>query len=303
MKSNDSLSNIADTGTLLTADYPALAQYFVRFLEAYSRAHVPIQAITSQNEPGQQTLYPGLNETESEEAAFIGDDLAPALRRARLGTRIFAFDSNWSAEPDFVGPLLNSAAGHDLAGVATHCYYGSPSAMAAVHSLDPSLEQIESECAPGMLRFGVPELEISDLRNWATGVELWNLALDPRGGPVQLPNYGCRGCRGIVSIDSANGDVRFGPTYYQLGQLSRFVTPGAVRIASNNFVQYTYPFLGAPIATPGLDDVAFRNPDGREALVTYNGGPAPVTFSVREGRRAFPATLPAGAMTTFTWRP
>ena len=303
MKSNDALSNIAGSGTLVSSDYGVLAQYLVRFLQAYRQAGIPIQAITPQNEPGQQSIYPGLSETEDQEATFIGSDLAPALRQAGLGTQIFAFDTNWSGEADFARPLLKSPAAADLAGFATHCYYGSPTAMSLVHRMAPQLEQIESECAPGGLNSPVPEVEIASLRNWATGVELWNLALDPRGGPVQPPNLGCAGCRGIVAINPATGGVRFTRTYYQLGQLSHFVRPGAVRIASNNFVSYPYPFLGAGIATFGLDDVAYRNPDGSEVLVVYNGAPAPATFSVREGRRAFTASLVSGTMGTFTWRP
>jgi glucosylceramidase len=303
MKSNDALGNVAGTGTLLPADYGVLAQYLVRFLQAYRQAGIPIQAVTPQNEPGQQSTYPGLTMTEPQEATLIGSDLAPALRQAGLRTRIFAYDSNWSGEAPFARALLRSPAGPDLAGFATHCYYGSPTAMATVHRMAPGLEAIESECAPGGLSSPVPELEIASLREWATGVELWNLALDPRGGPVQPPNYGCLGCRGIVTVNPATGGVSLGRTYYQLGQLTRFVRPGAVRIASNNFVTYAYPFLGADIASFGLDDVAFRNPDGSEVLVTYNGAPAPVTFSVREARQAFTTTLASGTMSTFTWRP
>jgi glucosylceramidase len=303
MKSNDSMANPAGVGTLLPADYGVLAQYFVRFLQAYQQAGLPVQAITPQNEPGQPSIYPGLTETETEEAAFVSGDLAPALRAAGLRTRIFGFDSNWSGEAQFAGGLLSSPAAPDLAGFATHCYFGSPTAMAALHAIDPKLEELVSECAPGGLNFPVPELEIASLREWATGVELWNLALDPRGGPVQLPNYGCQGCRGIVTVNPGTHGVSFGRTYYQLGQLTRFVKPGAVRIASNNFVTYSSPYLGAEFPSFGLDDVAFRNPNGSEALVTYNGGRDPVTFSVRQGRRAFTATLPSGSMSTFTWRP
>jgi glucosylceramidase len=303
MKSNDSMGNPRDTGTLLPADYGVLAQYLVRFLQSYAQAGVPIQALTAQNEPGQQSIYPGLNETAPEEAAFLSGDLAPALHAAGLGTRIFGFDSNWSGEPQFAGGLLNSPAAPDLAGFATHCYYGSPTEMAALHAIAPNVEQLVSECAEEGLNFPIPELEIASLREWATGVELWNLALDPRGGPVQLPNYGCRGCRGIVTVNPTTDAVSFNPAYYELGQLTRFVKPGAVRIASKSFVTYSYPFPGADFASSGLDDVAFRNPNGTEALVTYNGFWAPITFSVREGRKAFTTTVPGEAMSTFTWRP
>ena len=48
----------------------------MRFLSAYAAAGVPIQAITSQNEPDQLTNYPGMVFTESQEVQFIGSDPA-----------------------------------------------------------------------------------------------------------------------------------------------------------------------------------------------------------------------------------
>jgi glucosylceramidase len=303
MKSNDSMANIANTATLLPVDVGPLSQYFVHFLQAYQQAGVRVDAITPQNEPGQQSIYPGLNETEPEEAAFVAQNLAPALGAAHLRTRIFGFDSNWSGEAQWAGELLHGPAGPDLSGFASHCYFGSPTAMATVRRMNPALEEIASECAPSALSFPVPELEIGSLRNWATGVELWNLALDPRGGPVQAPNWGCRGCRGIVSINPAGGNVSFTRNYYELGQLTKFVAPGAVRIASNTFVAYTYPWLGVDFATPGLDDVAFRNPNGTEVLLAYNSSSEPITFSVAQGRGAFTTSLDPTAMSTFIWRP
>src|SRR5258708_33907978 len=38
-------------GTLLPSAYPALAKYFVRFVQAYEAAGVPIFPVTPQNEP------------------------------------------------------------------------------------------------------------------------------------------------------------------------------------------------------------------------------------------------------------
>ncbi len=303
MKTNDALGNWADSGRLLPSAYAPLAQYFVRFLEAYAGQGVQVQAIDPQNEPGQQSTYPGLNLAATEEASFIASDLAPALDAAHLHPQIFGFDGVWSGAKRFAWVLLDSPAAPYLSGIATHCYYGSPTVMTGLHLVKPGLEQIESECAPGTLSFPIPEMEIASLRNWATGLQLWNLALDTRGGPVEAPNAGCRGCRGIVTIDPATGQVSFGRNYYQLGQVSKFVDPGAVRIASNTFVSYAYPFLGADIASLGLDDVAFRNPDGTEALIVYNGGTRALGFSVHEGRRYFSDKLAAGTMATFSWRP
>ena len=76
-----------------------------------------------------------------------------------------------------------------------------------------------------------------------------------------------------------------------LGQASKFVKPGAVRIDSNTF-------------GPGnVEDVAFRNPDGSTALVVLNADATNSrTFSVSAHGRSFSYTLPAKAVATFTWR-
>ena len=85
MKSNDSMANPQDAGTLLPEDYGPLAQYLVRFLEAYAQAGVPIQALTPQNEPGQPSIYPGLNETEARGGGLPERGPRPRSPRSRAG--------------------------------------------------------------------------------------------------------------------------------------------------------------------------------------------------------------------------
>jgi glucosylceramidase len=79
--------------------------------------------------------------------------------------------------------------------------------------------------------------------------------------------------------------------------VSKFLKPGAVRIYSNNFVKYSAAGPGA-----GLDDVAFLNPDGTEALVAYNNSSTRARFAVVWHHQSFSYDLPAGAMVTFSWR-
>jgi glucosylceramidase len=160
-----------------------------------------------------------------------------------------------------------------------------------------------SECSPGLLAFTTSELEISAMRNWATAVDLWNLALNPQGGPVQPPNYGCLHCTGIVTIDPTRHTVQLSRDYYQLGQFSRYVQPGAVRLGSTNFVTYTYFYPSGQINTPGLDDVAFQNPDHSRVLLAFNSARRPVEFAVSDAGDHFRYRLAAGATATFLWKP
>ena len=176
--------------------------------------------------------------------------------------------------------------------------------MSALHRSRPGLAQLVTECSWGISPGPPSELMIASIRNWASAVVLWNLALDPAGGPVQPPNMGCRGCTALVTVDPATHTVGYGSDYYELGQLGAFVAPGARRIASNTFVTYNYVHLRGPLdySTAGLDDVAFENPDATDVLLAYNGSRRAIRFAVRWRAQAFVHTLPSGATVTFVWR-
>jgi glucosylceramidase len=303
MKANDSLGNTNDSGTLLTSDYGALAAYLVKVIQAYTDQGVPIDAITPQNEPrttGSGTAYPGLTLPEPDEAQFISQNLVPALSAAGLHTKIYGNDLSWDST-SYANGLVSGQAGSDLSGIAWHCYFGSPTVMSQLQQAAPTLDQIVDECSPEIRGFGTPEFLLSTLRNWASVLSVWTAATDPNGGPIQ-PGNNCGGCRGLVTIDPNAHTVTLRTEYYQLGQVSSFVQPGARRIDSPNFV--TYGLNGSNIETvsAGLDDVAFLNPDGSKVLIAYDNSTAPTTFAVQSDGRYFTYTIPAQAMTTFVWR-
>jgi glucosylceramidase len=303
MKGNNSLGNAGDLGTLRGSAYAPWGKYFAKFIQAYARAGVPIGAITPQNEPGSPTLYPGLNFSASSEANFIVGSLRPALAAANLHPKIYAGDLGWGPNSNaYMTTAISGRAGGALTGLSWHCYFGAPGVMNEFRQAAPHLEQIVDECSPGGISpTPTSELVIGSLRDWASTVALWNLALDPHGGPVQIPNHGCPACVGLATIDETTGAVSMTRSYYQLGQASAFVAPGAQRIASTHFVSYVYPRPGVNVVTSGLDDVAFRNPDGSLVLVAYNNSATTVPFTVRWRGRALPYALPPGATVTIAW--
>ena len=79
--------------------------------------------------------------------------------------------------------------------------------------------------------------------------------------------------------------------YYVLGQASKFLLPGAVRIAS-----------GEPPGTE-LKDVAFRNPNGTVVLYTLNAGATSQELRIGFRAKSVTTTLPAGTVATFVWKP
>jgi glucosylceramidase len=301
MKANDRFDDLHFAGTLLPADWPVLANYFVKFLQAYAAARVPIQAVTPENEPRAPASYPSMSFPEPDELKWATQDLLPALKAAKLPTRVYGGDVSFSA-PSYGIEVASGAAHAGLYGVAQHCYHGIPYLLNKLHSTDGALDLLVSECAVDLTPYSASEIVIGAMRNWASAVALWNLALNPQGGPVQPPDSGCIPCRGIVTINPRTHAVTYNLAYYQLAQFGRFVKPGARRINTNHLVSYFIRKQSKLYgATPGVDDVAFRNPDGSLALFAYNNAGTSSRFVVSWAGHSFSYELPAHATVTFVW--
>ncbi|MEV6235104.1 discoidin domain-containing protein [Lentzea sp. NPDC051838] len=306
MKTNDSL-----VGGQLKDDpkiYDAYARYLVKFVQAYTRAGVPIDFLSVQNEPQNRKpdAYPGTDMPVAAQIKVI-EALGPKLLGSR--TKILGYDHNWAthpndgtAEADYPYQVLRSPAAKWLAGTAYHCYYGNPAAQTALHNTFPDKGIWFTECSGSKgatdppakvfsdtLRWHARNVVLGTTRNWARSAVNWNIALDSTGGPH---NGGCGTCTGLVTVQP-NGEVTTDAEYYTIGHLSKFVKPGARRIASTSF--------GTTGWNGQIMDAAFRNPDGSTALVVHNENDEPRTFAVNVGDRAFEYTLPGGALATFTW--
>ena len=141
------------------------------------------------------------------------------------------------------------------------------------------------------------------MRNWATPVDLWNLALNPQGGPVQPPNYGCLHCTGIVTIDPTRHTVQLAATTTSLASshaTSSRAPSGWAPTTSSPTRTSTRRDGSTPRA---LDDVAFQNPDHSRVLLAFNSARRPVEFAVSDAGYNFRYRLAAGATATFVWKP
>ena len=301
MKANDSLDNLGSRGTLLPSAYGPLADYFVHFLRAYADDGITVAAVSPENEPRAPAPYPSMAFPVPSESQWIVKNLLPSLRAAELSPDVYGSNTGWG-HPEYPQALSLSQAREALSGgIGWHCYDGIPDVMDAQHRSAPDLGEIVTECSPGLTPYPVSEVLIGSIRNWATAISLWNLALDPNGGPVQQPNIGCPHCSGVVTVDEHQHTAKLRLAYYQLGQLSKFVQPGAQRIRSNHFVRYYHTASGYNRVTPGVDNAAFVNPDGTRVLMAYNSAAAPAKFAVTWMGRSFTYELPAQATVTFRW--
>lgn len=301
MKDPSSMSPVSMLGgTLLmtTANETAFANYFVKFLEAYQTAGVPVDYLTVQNEPLNITSsYPSMGMSDTAQLSLLQGYVLPALSAAGLSTKVMVYDHNWDTPsyPETVLAGLTAEQMAQIAGTAWHGYSGTPGAQQTVQNLYPSLGTWMTEHSGGTWisdQFTSDFLEITQvMRNSAKAYVKWSLALDQNLGPNLTQDAslgGCNTCTPIVTVNSNTGDITYDIEYYTLGQFSKYVLPGAVRIYSSD--------------TPSLATVAFQNPDGSIALVVYNNTTTSQNVQVQWGAgEAFSWTMPALAAATFTW--
>jgi glucosylceramidase len=293
MKTGDSLIQ----GALRHDRYEAFSRYLVRYVDVMAAEGVPIFALTLQNEPHFEPQdYPGMRLDPEARAALIGRHLGPLLKQRGLKTQLIEWDHNWDVPQAPLAVLADAQARPYVDGVGWHCYAGEVEVQARVHDAFPDKDAWFTECSGGEWKPHWPEtlpwlmrnIVIGSTRGWARGVLMWNLALDENHGPHR---GGCDDCRGVVTIDATSGAVTRNMEYYVLGHASRFVRPGAQRIASTPVSQ-------------GVESVAFRNADdGSLVLLVCNAAAEPRELSVAQSGRRFRTTLPRESVATFVWTP
>jgi len=291
----------ANQGTFNTAFYAAYAQYFVKFLQAYEAAGVPVWAVTAANEPVAGTF---MNLPQSQEESFIGSHLGPALAAAGFGSvKILALDDSWTKESYAAAVLGNSGAAAYTAGAAWHGYRGSPSAMSTLHGSHPSAQEhltefrsLTSQTLAYQMASVAGGYTAQGVANWARSVILWNLALDQNGEPNQAKP----GRIPAVTVDNGTGALTRRTGYYALTHLSAFAQPGARRCTAKTFGQAYV----APNTLPNaVTTAALANPDGSAVLYAWNGHTGNTTFRIIDARtkRGTKVTMAAGELSTFVW--
>ncbi|HWG24281.1 ricin-type beta-trefoil lectin domain protein, partial [Actinospica sp.] len=212
-----------------------------------------------------------------------------------ITTKDLALDWNWSNYASYAQQEVDDAAVRNdplFGGVAWHGYdEGSAAEQTTVHNQYPTIGQFDTEHSGGTWIANQQNEDMNNIidytRNWGQSVVKWSLAVDQNMGPH---NGGCGTCTGLITVhngDSRSGQVDYTVEYYDMGQLTKFVKPGAFRIDST--------------ASSTVPNVAWINPDGSKALVAYNGSGATQTVHVNWGNETFSYSLPSATSATFTW--
>lgn len=285
MKTNNSWIG----GSLQTQYYAAYARYFVKYIAAMQAQGIPIWGITPQNEPENPNNEPSMLMNSTEQKNFINQQLGPQLAAAGYGgVKIIAFDHNCDNTAYPIDVLNNSSY---VDGAAFHLYLGNISAMSTVRNATNKnvyfTEQYTGSGGSFSGDFGwhIQNVVIGSTNNWSKTVLEWNAANNSSLGP-RTPG-GCNTCLGAITVNNSTSYTK-NVAYYIIGQISKYVKPGAVRIASSS-------------SSGSILSVGFKNPDGSIALVLYNTSGSSNTIKVVSGSSAFNYAVPGSSAVTFTW--
>ena len=276
----------------------AWAAYFVRFVQEYEKAGVPIWGLTVQNEPLATQTWESCIFSGAEERDFVRDHLGPALEKAGLSRiKLMIWDHNRGLLYQRAKAVYDDpAAARYVWGAAYHWYVGDHwDTVRQTHEAWPEKALLFTEGTPANFaperllewKWGevYGESVLRDLNGWAVGWTDWNVLLDERGGPNHVGNF----CLAPVHGDTRTGELRYTSSYYYLGHFSKFIRPGAKRAACTS-------------NDDRLLATAFLNPDGRVAVVVMNKGEEAIPFRVWMDGQAAAAQSPPRSIVTLVIR-
>ena len=258
-------------GKLKPEFYQAWANYYAKFIKAYQREGVPVWGITIQNEPMATQRWESCIYTAEEERDFLKNYLGPTMRREGLGDKkILAWDHNRDLIYQRAATILKDPeAARYVWGIGYHWYEpwsgGEPmfDNVRLVHETFPDTHLIFTEgCNDTFDMQKVNDWKlgehyaysmINDFNNGTEAWTDWNVLLDETGGPNHVNNF----CFAPLHADTKTGRLIYTNAFYYIGHFSKFIRPGAKRIASS-------PSRSALMST------AFMDADGRVSVVVLN---------------------------------
>ena len=264
MKDN---GNVAG-GSLLREHYGVYARYFVKYIQAFQKEGVTIQAVTTQNEPecDQSGMSPTCLWSGEQETAFIVNHLAPALKAAGLQTKPWLWDHNFDGTNRVWQALARKGVLESIGAVAWHPYVGQPEWIKPIHAKYPNLPMVMTEMGPHVDRYRRDLLWWGDLmmrtfNSGCGGFTSWCMVLDEHGQPNITGGFPCAG---FVEIDSVTGEAVPSEQFKAFRHVGRFVRRGA------DILKDFWKAGGSDWARRNdkrTTCAAFRNPDGSHVVV------------------------------------
>ncbi|TVT40359.1 glycosyl hydrolase [Hymenobacter setariae] len=297
MKTNHDLLH---GGKLLPEFRQSWADHYVKFIDAYQKQGIPIWGLSVQNEEMATQKWESCLYTAEEERDFIKEYLGPTLQKGGLGDKkLIAWDHNRDLLYQRASTVLDDPeAAKYIWGIGYHWYETWTTSgplfdnERRVHETYPNTNLIFTEGCVENFKFDqvndwklgerYGNSMINDFNAGTVGWTDWNVLLDEKGGPNHVGNY----CFAPVIADTRTGKLIYTNAYYYIGHFSKFIRPGAKRVATTTNRDW-------------LQATSFVNPDGKVAVVVMNSGDKPQEFQLWVKGQAASTTSPAHSIATY----
>lgn len=247
------------------------ANFYIKFIKEYEKAGIPIWGLSVQNEPMATQTWESCKYTAEEERDFVKNFLGPTLYKSGMAAKkLIVWDHNRDLLYQRASTILEDPeASKYIWGIGFHWYETWTGAgqnfenVRLTHEAFPDKNLMFTEGC-------VEKFEFNRLNDWALGERYglsmindfnggtvgwtdWNILLDEKGGPNHVGNF----CFAPVHADTRTGELIYTNSYYYMGHFSKFIQPGAKRIAS-------------AASRDKLITTAYMNPNGKIAVVVMN---------------------------------
>jgi glucosylceramidase len=291
--------NMLQGGKLLPQYAPAWANYYVRFIQEYEKRGIPIWGLSVQNEPMAKQTWESCIYTAEEERDFIKNHLGPTLARNGMGDRkLIAWDHNRDLIYHRASTILNDPeAAKYVWGIGFHWYEPWTGGgmqfenLRRVNEAFPDKNLIFTEGCKE--RFELRRVDdwtlgeryslsmVNDFNSGTVAWTDWNILLDETGGPNHVSNL----CFAPVHANTKTGELIYTNAYYYMGHFSKFIRPGAKRVACSS-------------SRDQLQTTAFLNTDGKLVVVVLNMTDQSIGYKLWiDGRAADAKSLPRSIST------
>ncbi|MEV0130839.1 carbohydrate-binding protein [Dactylosporangium sp. NPDC050688] len=296
-----STSEYYQVGKLRDDRIDVFARYYVKYVQAYARLGIHVDALTLLNEPGMDVVYPAMDiSVEQQQRLAVAIDRE--LRKARLDVELYIHDFNFwdwrdpnsTATKNYYRVLNDPAAARAADAIAFHPYWGDPTVMRdAYEQTGKPVHLTEtSDLSPATV--------LADFRLDASSYILWAQATDQDGGtlhwtPARDNNIDwdevartTKWPDRLVKVDTTTRTFTVRDELYQLGQFARYLGPDHVRVESSG-------------TAGGISNVVYRDRHDGYVAVIGNANATDATVRVVLAGKSFVATVPAHAYATFRW--
>ena len=268
-------------GKLLDKYRQPWANHYVRFIQEYEKEGIPIWGLSVQNEPMAEQIWESCIYTAEEERDFVKNYLGPTLKKAGMADKkLIVWDHNRDLIYQRASTILNDKeAAKYIWGVGFHWYETSLGGgmqfenVRRVHEVFPDKQLVYTEgCAESFDEnryrdWGLGETYgysmINDFNCGTVAWTDWNLILDEHGGPNHVGNF----CFAPVHANLTTKELIYTNSYYYIGHFSKFIKPGAKRIACSS-------------SRDKLWATAFLNPDGEKVVIVMNKSDERIPFEL-----------------------